>query len=139
MELARVELTASGLHGRGTQLGSVYELRYELSEAGLRVSIAGGPSREFELGEHDFFDLGFSPLFNTLPIRRDGLHRGGEARDYVMAWVNVPSLELHRSEQRYEPLEPGRVRFSSGIFGADLDVDDDGLVVRYPGIAERIA
>ena len=35
-------------------------------------------------------------------------------------------------------LGPGRVRFASGTFTADIDLDDSGYVVRYPGLAERI-
>jgi hypothetical protein len=31
------------------------------------------------------------------------------------------------------------VRFSSGDFAADLTFDDEGLVVRYEGLAERLA
>jgi len=137
-EIAYVDLVPGGLDARGTQLGAVYELRYELVGDVLRASVVDGPSLELELGDHDFFDLGYSPLFNSLPIRRDDLHLGGDPRDYVMAWVEVPSLEVRRSEQRYEPLEPGRVRFRDGSFTAVLEVDDDGLVVRYSDLAERI-
>jgi hypothetical protein len=71
-------------------------------------------------------------------VIRDRLHFGGAARDYVMAWVDVPSLALTRSEQRYEPLRPGRVRFRSGAFTADVEFDGDGFVVLYPGLAERL-
>jgi hypothetical protein len=138
MEIAHVELASGALEATGTQIGASYELRYELGEGVLRVTVVGGPSLELELGDHDFFDLGFSPLFNSLPIRRDRLHVGGDARDYAMAWVDVPSLQVHRSEQRYEPLRPGVVRFHSGSFAADIEFDDDGLVTVYPGLAERV-
>jgi hypothetical protein len=39
----------------------------------------------------------------------------------------------------YEPLGEGRVTFRSGDFTADLAFDDGGLVVRYEGLAERLA
>jgi hypothetical protein len=55
-----------------------------------------------------------------------------------MAWVDVPSLELTRSEQRYEPIRPGHVRFRSGSFTAEIEFDGDGFVVLYPGLAERL-
>jgi uncharacterized protein len=139
MEIAHVELVPDGLEATGTQIGVAYELRYELGDGVLRATVVGGPSLELELGDDDFFDLGFSPLFNSLPVRRDGLNAGGEARDYAMAWVDVPSLQVHRSEQRYEPLRPGVVRFRSGSFTADIEFDDDGLVTLYPGLAERVA
>lgn len=138
MEIAHIELVPGGLVATGTQIGVAYELRYELDEGALRATVVNGPSVEVELGDHDFFDLGFSPLFNSLPVRRDGLHVGGDSRDYVMTWVDVPSLHVHRSEQRYEPLRSGVVRFRSGSFAADIELDDDGLVTIYPGLAERI-
>jgi uncharacterized protein len=80
-------------------------------------------------------DLAFSPLTNYMPARR----LGGEPADHVMAWVDVPSLEVLRSEQRYEPIDERRVRFI-GLedgFTAELELDTDGFVTRYPGLAER--
>jgi hypothetical protein len=133
MEIAYVE---PSLRARGTQVGACYELRYELGDS-LRVEIVGGTAKDVPL-DGDFFDLGFSPLFNTLPVLADGLHRGGEPRVYVMTWVSVPDLEVFRSEQRYEPLGDGVVRFSADEFTADVEFDEDGFVVRYPGLAERV-
>jgi hypothetical protein len=102
--------------------------------------VVDGGRLEYELGAgEDFFDVAASPFTNSFPVVRDALHRGGGARDYVMAWVDVPSLEVHRSEQRYEPLRPGLVRFSSGDFTADIEFDADGFVLRYPGLAERVS
>jgi uncharacterized protein len=139
MEIAHVELLAGGLAAQGTQIGVAYELRYELADGLLRANVVGGPALELQLGAHDFFDLSYSPLFNSLPVRRDSLHERGAARDYVMAWVEVPSLAVRRSDQRYEPLGDGLVRFSSGTFSADIELDEEGLVLRYPGLAERTA
>jgi hypothetical protein len=141
-EIAHAFVDGGRLRAQGTQIGvepSPYELRYELDGSQLAVEVVGGPSRELTLDQEDFFDLQFSPLFNSLPAFRDGVHRGGEPRDYVMAFVEVPSLQVDRSEQRYEPLEPGVVRFTSGSFTADLVFDDDGFVVLYPGLAERVS
>jgi uncharacterized protein len=45
---------------------------------------------------------------------------------------------VHRAQQRYEHLAPGRVRFSDGDFTAELELDADGLVVAYPGLARRV-
>ena len=54
-----------------------------------------------------------------------------------MSWVDVPSLAVTRSEQRYEPLGDLMVRFTAGDFTADIEFDEPGFVVRYPGIATR--
>jgi hypothetical protein len=136
MEIAYVDPGAS--EASGTQIGASYELRYELAPGLLRLELVGARKLEVELGELDFFDLGLSPLFNSLPVWRDRLLEDGGARDYVMRFVSVPELAVLESRQRYEPLGDGRVRFSSGDFTAMLDFDDDGLVVRYEHLAERV-
>ena len=137
-EIARVEVTGDELNAIGTQVGVAYELRYELSPGRIGLEVVDGERREIDRGEADFFDLEFSPLLNTLPVLRDGLLAPGPARDYVMAFVAVPSLEVTVAEQRYEPLGDLRVRFSSGDFTADLEYDEDGFVVRYRGLATRV-
>jgi hypothetical protein len=70
-------------------------------------------------------------------VIRDELLRIGPPRDYLMCWVDVPSLEVSRSEQRYEPLGNGEVRFTAGQFEADIRFDEAGFVLDYPGIATR--
>jgi hypothetical protein len=35
-------------------------------------------------------DLGFSPLTNSMPVLRHGLHREPGKVDFLMAWVSVP-------------------------------------------------
>jgi uncharacterized protein len=138
MEVAHVERSGTELSAEGTQLGATYELRYRLAYDTLRLDLVGERSLEIDLGEADFFDLGWSPLFNSLPVLRDDLLRRGPAHDYVMRWVDVPTLEVSRSEQRYEPLGDGLVRFRAGAFEADIRFDDDGYVVHYPGIGTRV-
>jgi uncharacterized protein len=135
MEIAYVDLEGAGLRARGTQIGVAYELRYELEPGRLRAEVVDGPSVDTGLEDGtDFFDLGFSPLFNSLPVLA-GLDT---ARDFVMTFVHVPSLEVTRAEQRYEPLGDGVIRFRSGSFVANLEFDADGFVTRYEGLAERV-
>jgi hypothetical protein len=91
-------------------------------------------------------DLGLSPLFNTMPVLRHGLLRQRGAVDFVMAWVSVPDLGVHRSLQRYslvEELGDGRsvVLFESlggDGFAAEIEYDAQGFVLDYPSIARRI-
>ena len=138
MEIARVEVDGAEVRAEGTQIGLAYELRYRLEPGRLALDVVGGERAELELeAGADFFDLAFSPLLNTFPVLRDELHRGGSPRDYVMAFVDVPSLEVSRAEQRYEPFAEGFVRFRTGDFTALLELDEDGFVVRYPGLAVR--
>jgi hypothetical protein len=138
MEVAHVDRHSDGLTAAGTQLGAGYELRYRFDSNALYVEVVGQQSRELHLGDADFFDLAWSPLFNSLPVIRDRLLEApSPARDYVMRWVEVPSLDVHRSDQRYEPLGDARVRFRSEGFVADIVFDEDGFVIDYPGIATR--
>ena len=138
MEVAHVELHDGELRAEGTQLGATYELRYRLRPSMLTVDLVGERSLEVDLAGADFFDLGWSPLFNSLPVLRDDLLTGGPARAYEMRWVDVPSLQVERSQQRYEPLGGNVVRFSAGTFSADIAFDDAGFVVDYPGLARRV-
>ena len=137
MEVALVQRHGKELTAVGTQLGAIYELRYRLEPELLRLELVGQRSIKVRLDDADFFDLGWSPLFNSLPVIRDGLLEPGPARDYVMRWVDVPSLEVIKSEQQYEPLGNGLVRFRSGSFTAEIGFDEDEFVVDYPGIARR--
>ncbi len=139
MELARVEVAGTALSATGTQIGVAYELRYELEPEVLSVEVIGERRLEVALDGLDFFDLGNSPLFNSLPVLRDELLARGEARDYVMRWVSVPDLEVHESTQRYEPMGDNSIRFSSDSFVAEIRFAEDGLVDRYEGLAERLA
>jgi hypothetical protein len=137
MEVAHVELRQGELVAEGTQLGATYELRYRLRPSTLTVDLVRERSLELELDGADFFDLGLSPLFNSLPVLRDGLLTSDSARTYEMRWVDVPSLQVERSEQRYEPLGDNVVRFVAGAFVAEIAFDDAGFVVDYPGLARR--
>jgi hypothetical protein len=85
-------------------------------------------------------DLGASPLFNILPVRRLGMRDAEPGSSYriTVAWVLVPSLLVVPTEQVYTALGAGKVRFASGGFMADLDLDADGYVTHYPGLAEQV-
>jgi len=90
-------------------------------------------------------DLGLCPLTNSMPILRHRLHRNPGSQEFVMAWVAVPDLTVHRSRQFYEHLrrtpDGALVRYEGrdGTFTADLVIDQHGLVVRYPTLGHRIA
>ncbi|HEY7222256.1 MAG TPA: putative glycolipid-binding domain-containing protein [Micromonosporaceae bacterium] len=83
-------------------------------------------------------DLAFSPLTNTLPIRRLGLLEApGDWREIEVAWILLPSLEVVPSTQTYRSMGNGEVQFASGTFSAQITVDERGYVRDYPGLAER--
>jgi len=77
-------------------------------------------------------DLGFSPITNTLPIRRLGLGVGEQATVRA-AWLRFPELRLEVLEQVYRRVSHDHYVYESGggRFRADLTVDASGLVRRY--------
>ena len=117
--------------------------RLDLRRAGDGTWSANGQAVAGVAGALDC-DLARSPLTNTMPVLRHRLHQAAGRHDFVMAWVSLPDLGVHRSEQRYEHLRTSArgalVRFASqdGSFVADLAVDRDGLVLDYPGLARLV-
>ena len=110
----------------------------------------GGDEPDAPVPRHDLegcedCDIGFSPLTNTPPILRHRLQRAAGAADVTAAWISIPDLAVTRLEQRYTRVgewDGGAVvRYETrdGSFTADLEVDADGFVVRYPGLADRIS
>ena len=87
-------------------------------------------------------DISRTPFTNTLPIRRLAL-TPGESADLLVAYITVPDLSIRPVQQRYTCLshtassEIYRYEGLESNFTADLLVDDQGLVVDYPGIWKR--
>lgn len=84
-------------------------------------------------------DLGFSALFNSLPVLRERLLEQEQPMDFEMAWVSVPDLAVRPSRQRYVPLGDERVEFISGDFRSTIHFDAAGLVTLYEDFLERVA
>lgn len=84
-------------------------------------------------------DLSASCFTNTLPIRRLAL-APGERRAIDVAYVQIPGLCVERTAQAYTRLGLNTYRFESMAdgFQAELEVDDEGLVVAYPGLFRRL-
>jgi hypothetical protein len=83
-------------------------------------------------------DLTASCFTNTLPIRRLGdALAARQAIDVAYVWI--PELRVETARQAYTRLGANLVRFESvgSDFRADLQVDDEGRVVRYPGLFRR--
>lgn len=85
-------------------------------------------------------DLSGSPFTNTLPIRRLGAALDAR-QDIRVTYVDLPKLDVQPVAQAYTRVAPDRVRFDSlsRPFSAELEVDGDGLVLRYEGLFTRVA
>ncbi len=87
-------------------------------------------------------DISVTPFTNTLPIRRLALAPGA-FQEIVVAYIKVPDITLQPFKQRYTCLniqeQGGTYRYASIVSGftADLSVDNEGLVISYPGIFQR--
>lgn len=112
---------------------TVETLLVERWDDGWRVNGQPRP----DLAECDEIDLSATPLCNTLAMR--WLQGSGEL---TTLYVDLPSLQLLPSRQRYTALGKNRWRYTDlGIakgFEADLDVDDNHLVAAYEGLFETL-
>jgi hypothetical protein len=128
---ARLEIVC---HTRDTQR------RLDLRRDGAGWTVDGVPRPDLAAALD--CDLACSPVTNTMPVLRHGLHQRAGSEQFTMAFVEVPGLRVVPSAQAYTHLgpQPGgvRVRYASGSFVSDLLFDPDGLVIVYPTMAHRV-
>ncbi|HEX8634285.1 MAG TPA: putative glycolipid-binding domain-containing protein [Pyrinomonadaceae bacterium] len=112
-----------------------------VGEKGIEIEISVEPNRRWRLNGRECaqaagcidLDLNFSPLTNTLPIRRLNLNIGEKA-EVRAAWLKFPSFQIERLEQSYYRIDATTYRYESdgGRFVADLEVNETGFVTSYP-------
>lgn len=86
-------------------------------------------------------DIWPTPFTNTFPIRRETM-AVGERRQFRMAWVFAPDLTVQPQSQAYTRLADRRYLFENldgSGFRAELQVDEDGIVLDYPNLFQRVA
>jgi hypothetical protein len=85
-------------------------------------------------------DISITPFTNRLPIQR--LKLGvGESAEISVVYISVPDLMISLDPQRYTCIVANqRYRYESleSDFVREIDVDEDGLVLIYPGLFKRI-
>lgn len=84
-------------------------------------------------------DISVTPMTNTLPINRLKPFRH-ESEHIEVAYIDILEFKISKEQQTYTALPDNRYRFTNGTgdFSADITVDEDGLVSRYPGLFECI-
>jgi uncharacterized protein len=119
-------------------LGQWQELRLAADGNGHWTDGAGHALEALE-GCSDV-DLSITPFTNALPIRRLNL-KPGESGELLAAYISAMEMNVSPSQQRYTCLQSGLYRYADeGLyrgFSADLTVDEDGLVIDYPGLFRR--
>jgi hypothetical protein len=85
-------------------------------------------------------DIWPTPFTNSFPVRREPLVVG-ERRQFRIAWVFAPDLTVRPQPQAYTRLADRLYLFESldgSGFSAELPVDEDGIVLDYPGLFRRV-
>ncbi|WP_245819542.1 putative glycolipid-binding domain-containing protein [Rhodococcoides yunnanense] len=82
-------------------------------------------------------DVVLSPFFNTLPIRRLGLHTDSVDLQVPVVYVNLLDLSIQEASLTYSSGSDG-IHVLSPVSSSSVTVDSDGFVLDYPGLAERI-
>jgi hypothetical protein len=104
------------------------------------VSDHSGESRAAFDGALDV-DVVFSPFFNTLPIRRRGLHVRPDSITVPVIYVSLPDMSVTPAMVSYSSADSEsteKIRVHSPVSETTLTLDADGFIVDYPGLAERI-
>jgi len=84
-------------------------------------------------------DVVFSPFFNALPIRRLGLHERAQSVALPTVYVNVPDMTVTAATVSYASLgSTEKIKLRSPVADTTVSVDEEGFIVDYPGLAERI-
>ncbi len=82
-------------------------------------------------------DVVLSPFFNTLPIRRFGLQHAMEEVQVPVVYVRLPDLLVQEANLVYSSAADG-ISVLSPVSSATVTVDEDGFLLDYPGLAQRI-
>jgi hypothetical protein len=82
-------------------------------------------------------DVIFSPFFNALPIRRTGLYQRNDSVTLPVVYVRLPELSVEAAVISYSSAADG-IKLHSPAAETTIRVDDEGFILDYPGLAERI-
>jgi hypothetical protein len=121
-----------------SEIGSDHQTELESDGAGKWMDGSGTALPRLS-GAIDV-DISITPFTNTLPIRRLKLRRG-ESAEILAVYLQLPGLDIATDRQRYTCLEYARrYRYESleSDFTREIEVDDNGLVVTYPGLFRRV-
>lgn len=168
LEHLTVRATSSSIHAEsvlaGHDDGSPYGIRYRIecdanwcvrafkiaATSGERLEMLSDGEGHWRLTDgtpqpryDGCIDIDFSgtPFSNTLPIRRLRPEPADGTIRLRVLYVPFTTLEPHPDDQLYTCLDAGqkyRYEAADRPFTAELPVDDDGFVIDYPDLFERI-
>lgn len=119
------------------RVGSGEPKRLVMERAGEGWTVDG--VRRADLDGAQEPDLSATPFCNSFPIRRMS-PQIGSWRTLDVCFVDASTMTVRRSRQTYTRLEPRRFRFTNPAtdFRAELEVDDEGLILSYEHLFERV-
>ena len=82
-------------------------------------------------------DVVFSPFFNALPIRRTGIYKCTDSVTVPVVYVMLPEFAVNPAAITYRSGSDG-IKLHSPVADTTVTVDEDGFILDYPGLAERI-
>ncbi|GAA3947611.1 putative glycolipid-binding domain-containing protein [Gordonia caeni] len=95
-----------------------------------------------DFGGADTVDLWHSPFLKSLVIRRYGLLAGESSIELPLVELSLPSCSVDRLEKSYVFNDVGSAGGSVDMTSArgswNFTVDENGLIVDFPGVATRI-
>jgi hypothetical protein len=135
--------TAGRLLLRTTTAEDERQISLSRTEDGVWLVDQGkGGTRRTEFDGALTVDVAGAVTFNTLPLRRLGLHRKPGEHEIPVVYIDLPSLTVNLVRQTYRTVSVGEdssvVNFTQDDFTADIVVDNDGVVIDYPGISRRV-
>ena len=85
-------------------------------------------------------DIWPTPFTNTFPVRRTPLAIG-QRRPFQMVWIRAPELTMQVKAQAYTRVSDRCYRYENldgSGYSTELPVDEDGIVLDYPGLFRRL-
>ena len=87
-----------------------------------------------------FIDISLTPFTNTLPINNLKLNEG-DSQEIKVIYIDVLNNLVKPVTQQYTRVAPHTYHYDNlqTDFKSDILVDENGLVVNYPGLFDKIA
>ncbi|MCE7009455.1 putative glycolipid-binding domain-containing protein [Kibdelosporangium philippinense] len=127
---------------RATTAEDECQISVTRTKDGLWLVDRGSGSERGAFGGSMDVDVEGAVLFNCLAIRRLGLHKEAGSHELPVVHVSLPTLTVNLMQKTYTTVSIGDdmsvVNYKYGSIDVDLTVDSNGLVIDYPGFAQRV-
>lgn len=93
-----------------------------------------------EFNDFKFIDISLTPFTNTLPINNLQL-KDNSSKKIDVIYIDVLNQHVRPVQQQYTKTASNKYLYENieNDFKAEISVDDEGLVISYPKLFEKIA